>query len=81
MVWIWVFKGEFFFNSKDEDRVWILQVREGISKVEEICNEFENIKEFSRNGVQVVYKCKEEGEVGEGFRIGKELFFIYEEIF
>lgn len=81
MAWIWVFKGEFLSNSKDEDRVWTLQAREGTSKVEEICNELENTKEPSRNGVQAVHKCKEEGEAGEGPRTGKELLFIYEETF
>lgn len=52
-------------TSRDGDRIWTFQTREGTSRVKEACGEWEH-QEHSRNRVQAVCKCKEKGEAGEG---------------
>ena len=52
-------------TSRDGDRIWTFQAREGTSRVKEACGEWEH-QEHSRNRVQAVCKCKEKGEAGEG---------------
>lgn len=59
-------------TSKDGDRIWTLQAREGTSRVREARGELRNTKEHSRNGVQAAFKCKEESEAGKGPRTGND---------